>query len=260
MRGMGIRSLLRRWPVRPAPSASPSPGPDTGLLSTLGEREREIIQAVRPYTMTSDERIVGVIDSVRHVVARGIEGAFVECGVWRGGSVLAMILTLQDLGVDDRPIVLCDTFEGMTAPTDADTSAFAEPATVEWETARAAGTRAYEDAFGAHQFGLDQVREVLRSSGYPFELLSFVVGPVEETLPAGAPDDIALLRLDTDWYESTRHEMETLYPRLADGGVLIIDDYGHWDGARRAVDEYFETHDPLLLNRLDYTGRIAVKH
>jgi hypothetical protein len=84
---------------------------------------------------------------------------------------------------------------------------------------------------------------------------------VEETLPARAPGKIALLRLDTDWYESTRCEMEHLYPRLSPGGVLIVDDYGHWQGARDAVDEYLAAHEEaLLLARVDYTARIAVKH
>ena len=83
---------------------------------------------------------------------------------------------------------------------------------------------------------------------------------VEDTLPAAAPERIALLRLDTDWYASTRHELEQLYPRLAEGGVLIIDDYGHYEGARRAVDEYFErSRRPVLLNRIDFTGRLVVK-
>ena len=86
-------------------------------------------------------------------------------------------------------------------------------------------------------------------------------GPVEETLPKTAPDRLALLRLDTDWYESTRHELVHLYPRLVDGGVLIVDDYGHWEGCRRAVDEYFAAEaDPVLLSRVDYTARIAIKH
>jgi hypothetical protein len=74
------------------------------------------------------------------------------------------------------------------------------------------------------------------------------------------PEQIAVLRLDTDFYESTRHELRHLYPRLVHGGVLIIDDYGHWAGARKAVDEYIaEEGIRLLLNRIDYTGRIAIK-
>jgi hypothetical protein len=68
------------------------------------------------------------------------------------------------------------------------------------------------------------------------------------------------LRLDTDWYESTKHELVHQYPKLSVGGVLIIDDYGHWQGARQAVDEYFNDNRlPILLNRIDYTGRIAIK-
>ncbi len=98
-------------------------------------------------------------------------------------------------------------------------------------------------------------------TGYPAGQTHFVPGMVEETIPASAPEKIALLRLDTDWYESTRHELEHLFPRIVDGGVLIIDDYGHWAGARRAVDEYFRNQGiALLLNRLDYTGRIGIVH
>jgi hypothetical protein len=83
---------------------------------------------------------------------------------------------------------------------------------------------------------------------------------VEETVPERAPERIGLLRLDTDWYESTRHELEHLYPRLVPGGVLIVDDYGHYEGARRAVDEYLDaSREAVLLNRIDYTGRVAVK-
>jgi hypothetical protein len=88
----------------------------------------------------------------------------------------------------------------------------------------------------------------------------FVKGLVEDTLPSSAPESIALLRLDTDWYESTRHELIHLFPRLVSGGVLILDDYGHWQGARKALDEYFEEHGvKMLLNRIDYSARIGVK-
>ena len=89
------------------------------------------------------------------------------------------------------------------------------------------------------------------------ERIHFVEGKVEDTIPAHAPERIALLRLDTDWYESTRHELEHLYPRLSRGGVLIIDDYGHWQGARQAVDEYFGDAHAALLNRIDYTARAS---
>jgi len=107
---------------------------------------------------------------------------------------------------------------------------------------------------------LDRVRRNVLATGYPAERVHFIQGKVEDTLPANAPDRIALLRLDTDWYESTHHELTHLYPRLSPGGVLIIDDYGHWQGSRLAVDEFFaaRAYTPLL-GRMDYTGRMMVK-
>jgi O-methyltransferase len=211
--------------------------------------------------MTSPERLQAVVDAVRYCEARGVPGDFAECGVWRGGSVLAMILTLQELGHDGRHIHLYDTFEGMTRPSEHDVSRSEGRALAEWEDARLRGERPWPGFFAPDAFSEESVRETLLTTGYPAERLHFVPGPVEETLPGSAPAELALLRLDTDWYESTRHELEHLYPRLCDGGVLILDDYGHWEGARRAVDEYFASAGRApLLARIDYTGRIGVKH
>jgi O-methyltransferase len=245
-----VQETLRRVLRAPRQGAA-EPAPTAAL-------DRQIIDRVRPYTMTSDERLQALIDAVRYVVRRNIPGDFAECGVWRGGSVLAMLLTLQEEGVSDRDVHLFDTFEGMTAPTEHDVSSIDPPALETWNETEG---KAWSQFFDESIFNLEQVREALGTSGYPAHRLHFVKGPVEETLPTNAPRQLALLRLDTDWYESTKHELEHLYPRLATGGVLIIDDYGHWDGARRAVDEYLEqSEQQLLLNRIDYTGRIAVKH
>ena len=251
------RPSLRRLLGVPDPvEATPAP-----KASEPSPENREIVERVRPFTMTSMERLEALIDAVRYCVRRGVPGAFAECGVWRGGSVLAMLLTLQELGAEDRDVYLFDTFEGMTAPTAADTSAHQPPALDTWSTAEQRGTQPWAEFFKPELFNLDSVRETVLASGYPAERVHLVQGPVEETLPARSPDRLALLRLDTDWYESTAHELRHLYPRLADGGVLIIDDYGHWEGARKAVDEYFGSEAPhLLLNRIDYTGRIAIKH
>ena len=107
---------------------------------------------------------------------------------------------------------------------------------------------------------LDDVRENMKKTGYPLDNIRCIQGRVEEKIPAFMPKGvISLLRLDTDWYESTRHEMINLYPKLAIGGALIIDDYGHWLGAKLAVDEYFAANKPILLNRIDYTDRVGVK-
>jgi O-methyltransferase len=235
-------------------------GSDTDLRHT-SPADRQIIERALPYTMTGVARLQAVVDAVRYCVDRGVDGAFAECGVWRGGSVLAMVLTLQDMGASEREIYLYDTFEGMTAPTEHDVSAIDPPALHTWQKAERKRVRPWSGAFGPDVFNEGAVRDLLASTGYAEDNLQFVRGKVEDTLPDRAPEEISLLRLDTDWYESTRHELTYMYPRLSAGGVLIIDDYGHWEGCRRAVDEYFaEQAEPLLLNRIDYTGRIAVKH
>ncbi len=223
--------------------------------------DHEIADRVRMYTMTGPYRVQALLDAVAYLVARDIPGAFVECGVWRGGSVMAMLLKLMQLGVTDRDVYLYDTFEGMTEPTAADTSTFEPPAAQTFGHAQDEGRRGWDHLFNSRMFTEEIVRAALVATGYPERRLHFVRGPVEQTLPATMPERIALLRLDTDWYESTLHELHCLYPRLSGSGVLIIDDYGHWEGCRRAVDEYFARGHTLrpLLNRVDYSARVAIK-
>jgi hypothetical protein len=251
--------LTRR--IRPQRHQASPPSESEQILKLASESDRGIVAQAVPYTMTGVLRLLSLIDAVRYCAQRPVAGAFAECGVWRGGSVLAMILTLQELGVGDRDIYLYDTFEGMTEPTELDTSQLEDGALDQWRKAERNHARPWAELFDERDFNEESVRLLLRDTGYPVERLHFVRGPIEETVPGAAPDHLALLRLDTDWYESTKHELVHLFPRLRPGGVLIIDDYGHWQGARRAVDEYFDTeHPPLLLNRIDYTGRIAIKH
>ena len=236
-----------------------APDPYALLTSATGE-ELATIDRCLPHTITGADRLLATIDATEYVVRAGIPGALAECGVYRGGSVLAMLLTLQRLGATDRDVYLYDTFEGMPEPTEADTSPYDEPALDHWKRARANGRLGWDHFFDPSLFTFDAVRDVILGSGYPAERIHFVVGLVEETIPAQAPERLAVLRLDTDWYESTRHELEHLYPRLVDGGVLIVDDYGHWDGSRRAVDEHFATAaTPIHLVRTDYSGRVGIK-
>ncbi|HZZ88745.1 MAG TPA: TylF/MycF/NovP-related O-methyltransferase [Caulobacteraceae bacterium] len=216
-------------------------------------RIREIYARAKPFTMTSPERVIALCDAVRYVVSAGVEGAIVECGVWRGGSSMAAALMLAELGETGRDLYLFDTFEGMSEPGEEDRRA--RDATGAAALLASSGRDAKVWAYSP----LDEVRANLASTGYPAERVRFVQGKVEDTIPEHAPDRIALLRLDTDWYESTRHELEHLYPRLVPGGVLIIDDYGAWEGARRAVDEFVAAGAKLLLNRIDETGRIGVR-
>jgi hypothetical protein len=230
------------------------------VIEAMSIDERRIVERSLPYTMTGPERLLSLVDAVRYCVQAEVPGSFAECGVWKGGSVLAMILTLQACGAGDRDIYLYDTFEGMTEPTEYDTSTVHPPAQEIFEEARTKDEKPFAGFFDSKLFNENAVRATLSETGYPEGRLHFVRGPVEETVPAHLPERIALLRLDTDWYESTRHELEHMYPRLERGGVLIIDDYGHWDGSRRAVDEYFaQSPETLLLQRIDYSARMAVR-
>jgi hypothetical protein len=255
MRGGRVATRVRRL----LGDGAPPPAQEDPFKGTSPEDER-IIRRALPYTMTGVARLQALVDAVRHCERNRIPGAFAECGVWRGGSVVAMILTLQELGNTARDIHLFDTFEGMTEPTEHDVSPHDGSALEDWREAQARGEHPWGDVFGPESLSEEGVRQTVLATGYPPERLHFVKGPVEQTIPEHAPGDLALLRLDTDWYESTRHELLHMYPSLARGGVLIIDDYGHWEGARRAVDEYFAQHPPApLLNRIDYTGRVGVK-
>ena len=223
----------------------------TDLKQTVAER---IFQSVSPYTMTSIERIAALIDAIIYLTRNRIAGAIVECGVWRGGSMAAAALMLKELGDEQRELYLYDTFTGMPPPGELDRR---------HDNVSAKELLAISDYHTSHVWALsrrDEVRGVMSGTGYDQSRIHYVEGCVEQTIPAQAPASIALLRLDTDWYESTRHELLHLFPRLVPGGILLIDDYGFWQGARRAVDEYFEqTKIPIHLCRIDDTGRVAVK-
>jgi hypothetical protein len=213
--------------------------------------EAEIIQAVRPWTSTSPERIYALIQAVRYVSANNIAGPIVECGVWKGGSMAAVARTLLQRQDVRRDLYLFDTFEGMSEPSAHD---------VDYTGKRADEVMRKDSGYKCADAPLERVKEVLYGTGYPKEKIHFVPGKVEDTIPGFAPEAISLLRLDTDWYASTKHELVHLFPRLSKAGVLIIDDYGHWKGSRQACDEYFAEHRvPILLNRIDYTGRMALK-
>lgn len=210
--------------------------------------DRETLALAAPYTQTSPARLYALTQAVRHIHRHGIEGAVVECGVWRGGSMMAAARTLVQLGSSSRDLYLFDTFAGMSAPTDVDKTFFGVSA------------KEYMKDPLLNVVPLAEVQACMRTTGYPEQKIHYVKGKVEDTLPGQAPEKIALLRLDTDWYESTKHELLHLFPRLVPNGVVIIDDYGHFEGCRKAVDEYFaDLRLPVLLQRIDYTGRMAIK-
>jgi O-methyltransferase len=219
----------------------------------VDQQTLDILAQAKPYTMTSRDKGIALVFAARHIARVGIRGAIVECGVWRGGSVHIVARVLDAEGVDDRDIHLFDTFEGMTEPTDKDVQI------KDGRTAAEILETSTKNRWIWAIASLEDVQEGLRTLPYPYERFVFVQGPVEETIPEHAPEQIALLRLDTDWYESTKHEFEHLYERLVPGGILIVDDYGSWAGSKLATDEFMATLDnpPFMLRA--GRSRIGVK-
>ena len=221
----------------------------------FNELDIRIFRAVEDFTMTTAIRVHAIIQAVKYILKNKIDGDLVECGVWKGGSIMAMALALKELGDTRREIYLYDTFSGMSTPTNVDISYNGTPAQKIFYNHTIS-----KDLVGLWGSSLEEVKSNIYSIGYPIDKFHFIQGKVEDTLPENIPEKIALLRLDTDWYESTKHELIHLFPLLSNKGVIIIDDYGQWQGARKAVDEYIlENKLCILLNRIDYSCRIGLK-
>jgi hypothetical protein len=220
----------------------------------LTEYESQLIAFVSPYTMTSKERIISLIRSVAHVLDNDIPGDFVECGVWKGGSAMIIAKILKDRKIVNRKLFLYDTFEGMVPPLDVDKTFDGQQAAVLMDSQSKADSVVW--AFSPEE----EVKKNLASTNLNAELIRFIKGDVCQTILTQKPEEIAVLRLDTDWYESTKAELDILFPLVSENGIVIIDDYGHWSGCKKAVDEYFsKCSKPYFFNRVDYTGRLIVK-
>lgn len=249
-----LRSLVKKNnEVRKA--VSQFEDPYLTVYRDFTKEEREDIAFVKPYTMTSDERLVTLSRSIDYVVENNIQGDIVECGVWKGGSMMMVAKRLEKLKNTSRKLFLFDTYEGMSEPGTVD---------IAWDAISAEEKLNSSDKFEGRNVWcystLGEVKNNLKLTGYNNDNMFFIQGKVEDTLPHSSIGKISLLRLDTDWYESTKHELDCLYDKLEIGGILIIDDYGHWQGAKKAVDEFIKERGlKLFLNRIDYTGRLAVK-
>jgi O-methyltransferase len=211
----------------------------------------DIIRNIKDYTMTSPERIFALIEAVKYIVNNNISGEIVECGVWKGGSLMAIMQVLMGMKINDRKIIGFDTFEqGMTESKTFDVSVHGlkgKDVVKEWEK---------NNDYPSQKV----VTNYLLDSGYNKENIKLVKGDIIDTLKKESLGNIALLRLDTDWYETTKFELEYLYDKVVKGGIIIIDDYGYWKGARKAVDEFIsQSNLPVYLARIDSTARLIVK-
>lgn len=196
--------------------------------------DSEIISFVRPFTSVSEERIQNVLFAIETSHKENISGDLVEIGVWKGGLIMAMALKCKQLGIT-RTIHAYDTFQGTTLPGDIDVDL--------------AGQKAKDILPEVTYFcSLDEFERNIAMVNYPDIIIH--QGDILQTPLSEIPSSIAVLRLDTDWYESTRFELRNFEPKVSDYGFIIVDDYGHWKGSQRAVDEF----SPPFLNKIDYTG------
>jgi hypothetical protein len=215
----------------------------------------EFYDQCKGFSYTSMPMMYALYSAMKHVSDAGIDGDVVECGVWRGGSMMMAALSLKAAGDRSRTLHLYDTFDlSWEARSEKDHLVYRAP------VPSGASSRFRVEGQGAKGVSQEEVLSNLLSTGFPRERIRLIRGLVQETLPKEAPRSIALLRLDTDFYESTYHELVCLFPLLKAGGVLIIDDYGKHQGATEAVDRYFaENRIQMLLNRIDVQGRMGIK-
>lgn len=253
-------------------TASPTFDRETSTIIPLQDefisgREQEDIRAyfrklqydqayavVSPWTMVGKRSLKHIYEYVLHVNEMGVEGDIVELGVWKGGATMVMLLA-QLKSSHVRDFWLFDTFQGLPPPTKEDDKR--SKLIYKQVLAGTAYSRQRSGLVsdGKWNYGPKSiVKNVIRSTGYDLSKVHLIEGKVEETLPkVNLPKKIAILRLDTDWYMSTKIELELLWDRLVPGGLLYIDDYCTWGGARKATDEFFAKRG--LLETLEKSKR-----
>ncbi len=204
----------------------------------------------------SRERFLSLFQAVNYIYKNKIEGDIVECGVFRGGSAMMIAYSMMHFEtLEKKKLWLYDTFDGMANPSKFDTNILNQNAIVELNKNKKSENKKDIWAYST----LDYVKQNMSRTGINLNNVIYVKGLVEETLLNKHPKKISLLRLDTDFYESTKAELEKLYPCLQEGGVIIIDDYGHWKGCKKAVDEFFSNKENIFFQQIDYSGIIGVK-
>ena len=240
-------------PAAPAPAAPSHP-------VELDAEYRKVLEFVleNKLSMCGYNNLVTTLLACKHVVEQGIEGAFVECGVWRGGHAI-LAASVFERAKTLRKIYLFDTFAGMAEPSHQDQRS--NDGTSAHATYLAKKKETHTDWCYA---SLDEVKANFEKARLGKSNVVFVEGPVEQTLKTKAllneleAQRISVLRLDTDWYESTKLEMDLLWPLVSRSGIFVADDYGYWTGAKKAVDESFGPCRPFF-SFIDYWARVAVK-
>ena len=191
--------------------------------------DEEILKICAPFTMTTILRQKQTLESVQYIIENTIEGDLIELGVWKGGSIMIMIYKLLQLGITNRHIHLYDTFNGMTQPSIND---------VDVHGAKAIDISRYIDLDKWCLSPYDEVYNNIKSTNYPMEYIHFHIGDIMNVQINDIPKQIALLRIDNDWYELHKFELPLFEPNVTQKGIITSDDYSYWSGCKKAIDDY----------------------
>lgn len=217
----------------------------------------EIHKKIEEFTMTSVEDLYAAYKAIEYICRNNISGDIVECGVWRGGTCMLFALTLIKFGDTKRKIYLYDTFTGITTPSEVDKFR------IDGSHVKESLNKSTKSTKEANVWGyapMEDVSNNMKTTGYPEDFVKFIQGPVGDTIPNEFHKEIAILRQDTDLYDTNKLGLAYLYPILVNGGVLFAGDYGIFEGVRKATDEFFadQAYAPLL-NRVSAGCRLAIK-
>ncbi len=265
---MGLRRILRKIGMR-LELAKPvsKPFPDVLVGYDDEQAARKAIVRVRDRTMIAYPALLSLWTQIRHCETTGMTGAFVECGVWKGGVGGFMALANLAYGSHRRPIHLFDIFDDICEP---DPAVDGERALKEVEqfaqrdrttlTGKMQPLTGIYDHMGGPGDAAKVKAFVAKDLGYGEAHTHVHKGWFQDTLPVADTGPIAILRLDGDWYESTKICLDHLYDKVVQGGFVIIDDYGTYEGCKRAVDEFLGRQEhPLFLNFVTHDVRYWIK-
>lgn len=219
--------------------------------------EIKLMNLCSKYSMTGYDRIFFLIKAINYIHLNNVAGDFVECGVWRGGNLILFQKMINKFNFKKK-IYAYDTFQGMTQPLEIDRKLNNGPSAKDLMSKELKD----ENKSNIHCYSsLNQVINNFKKNTKNEKNLTCIKGAVEKTLrdKKNLPKKISILRLDTDFYESTKIELEILFPLLENNGILIIDDYGCWQGAKKAVDEFF-FKKKFTMFKIDITGRFIIKN
>ena len=222
----------------------------------LNNADKKLINLAQKYSMTPQIRIFNLLQSLRYLKNKKIDGDYVECGVWKGGNIILFKKFIEEEDKDSKKNIFAfDTFEGMTEP---DKNDYDISSNLSADVLLQSDKTKETNLWGV--CSLESVKKNIQSCVNSKENIRFIKGPVENTLDvtSNLPDKISLLRLDTDWYNSTKKELDILYDKVSPGGIIIIDDYGHWGGSKKAVDDFF-LNKYVWMHYVDYACRLIIK-